>query len=134
VHVEGVALAGDQARGVLATMVDRGLLESEDNGEAMTWWLTDQGRMAALDLIDGEPAPVVGQKGLRLAEIERRLMIAGDTPGVAMRSALTPVNSMACSVSSLPSSFRVRLSRRSFSLVFGRCVRPKGTLRLVLGA
>ncbi len=35
-------------------------------------------------------SPLVGQKGLRLGEIERRLMIAGDTPGVAMRSALTP--------------------------------------------
>jgi hemolysin activation/secretion protein len=34
-------------------------------------------------------APLVGQRGLTLGEIERRLLIAGDTPGVALNSALT---------------------------------------------
>jgi hemolysin activation/secretion protein len=32
--------------------------------------------------------PLVGRPGLTLAEIERRLLIAGDTPGVSLRSAL----------------------------------------------
>ena len=34
--------------------------------------------------------PLVGKRELRLADIERRLVIAGDTPGVALRSALSP--------------------------------------------
>ena len=34
--------------------------------------------------------PLVGRSDLRLAEIERKLLIAGDTPGVALRSTLTP--------------------------------------------
>jgi hemolysin activation/secretion protein len=37
--------------------------------------------------------PLIGKKGLRLAEIERRLLIAGDTPGVALRSTLAPGSS-----------------------------------------
>jgi hemolysin activation/secretion protein len=32
--------------------------------------------------------PLVGRRGLTLGEIERRLLVAGDTPGVALRSAL----------------------------------------------
>lgn len=35
-------------------------------------------------------APLIGKRELRLGEIERQLMIAGDTPGVALRSALSP--------------------------------------------
>ena len=35
-------------------------------------------------------APLVGQRSLKLGEIERRLLIAGDTYGVALRSALSP--------------------------------------------
>ena len=34
--------------------------------------------------------PLVGQRNLKLGEIERRLLIAGDTYGVALRSALSP--------------------------------------------
>lgn len=34
-------------------------------------------------------APLVGVRGLRLGEIERQLLIAGDTPGVALRSVLS---------------------------------------------
>ncbi|WP_293855562.1 ShlB/FhaC/HecB family hemolysin secretion/activation protein [uncultured Alsobacter sp.] len=41
-----------------------------------------KGRIAAV------VEPLVGRRGLTLAEIERRLLIAGDTPGVALRSAL----------------------------------------------
>lgn len=35
-------------------------------------------------------APLIGRRELRLGEIERQLLIAGDTPGVALRSALSP--------------------------------------------
>lgn len=41
-----------------------------------------KGRIAAV------VEPLVGRRGLTLAEIERKLLIAGDTPGVALRSAL----------------------------------------------
>ena len=34
--------------------------------------------------------PLVGQRGLTLGEIERRLLLAGDTPGVALISTLKP--------------------------------------------
>ena len=34
--------------------------------------------------------PLVGKRNLKLGEIERRLLIAGDTYGVALRSALSP--------------------------------------------
>jgi hemolysin activation/secretion protein len=34
--------------------------------------------------------PLVGKRNLKLSEIERRLLIAGDTYGVALRSALSP--------------------------------------------
>lgn len=34
--------------------------------------------------------PLVGRRDLTLGEIERRLLIAGDTPGVALRSTLAP--------------------------------------------
>jgi hypothetical protein len=34
--------------------------------------------------------PLVGQRGLTLAQIERRLLLAGDTPGVAFKSTLKP--------------------------------------------
>ena len=34
--------------------------------------------------------PLVGRADLRLPEIERKLLIAGDTPGVALRSTLSP--------------------------------------------
>ncbi|WFT79261.1 ShlB/FhaC/HecB family hemolysin secretion/activation protein [Methylobacterium sp. CB376] len=35
-------------------------------------------------------APLAGRRGLRLAEIERGLMLAGDTPGTVLRSTLAP--------------------------------------------
>ena len=34
--------------------------------------------------------PLVGQRGVILGDIERRLLLAGDTPGVALRSSLAP--------------------------------------------
>ena len=34
--------------------------------------------------------PLTGQRGLMLAEIERRVLLAGDTPGVVLRSTLAP--------------------------------------------
>ena len=35
-------------------------------------------------------APLAGQRGLTMATIERALLLAGDTPGTALRSTLTP--------------------------------------------
>ncbi len=35
-------------------------------------------------------APLVGKRGLTLAEFERRLLLAGETPGLTLRSVLTP--------------------------------------------
>lgn len=43
-------------------------------------------------------APLIGKRELRLGEIERRLMIAGDTPGVALRSALSPGKELGATV------------------------------------
>lgn len=40
--------------------------------------------------VDRVVGPLVGQRDLKLGEIERRLLIAGDTYGVALRSALSP--------------------------------------------
>ncbi|MCJ2012732.1 ShlB/FhaC/HecB family hemolysin secretion/activation protein [Methylobacterium sp. J-076] len=45
-----------------------------------------RGRVAAL------LEPLVGQRDLQLGEIERRLLLAGDTPGTALRSTLAPSN------------------------------------------
>ena len=42
--------------------------------------------------VDAVLAPLVGERGLTLPEIERRLLIAGDTPGTALRSTLSPGN------------------------------------------
>ena len=39
--------------------------------------------------IEGLARPLVGRPGLTLGEIERPLLLAGDTPGVALRSALS---------------------------------------------
>lgn len=38
-------------------------------------------------------APLVGQRGLTMGQIERRLLLAGDMPGTALRSTLTPGDS-----------------------------------------
>lgn len=38
--------------------------------------------------IDAVVAPLVGRRSLTLGELERRLLLAGDTPGVVLRSAL----------------------------------------------
>ncbi len=35
-------------------------------------------------------APLIGQRGLTLGEFERRLLIAGETPGLTLRTVLTP--------------------------------------------
>lgn len=45
---------------------------------------TVRGRIEAL------LAPLIGRTGLRLSELERQLLFAGDTPGVALRSTLSP--------------------------------------------
>jgi hemolysin activation/secretion protein len=43
-----------------------------------------RGRIVAL------VTPLIGQRGLTLAQIERRLLLAGDVPGVALKSILRP--------------------------------------------
>ena len=40
--------------------------------------------------VDAIVAPLLGQEGLTRGEIERRLLLAGDLPGSALRSTLTP--------------------------------------------
>lgn len=43
--------------------------------------------------IEAVIAPLIGRSDLQLGEIERRLLLAGDTPGVALRSTLSPSTS-----------------------------------------
>jgi hemolysin activation/secretion protein len=40
--------------------------------------------------IDSLVGPLMGRRGLMLTEIERRILLAGDTPGVILRSTLAP--------------------------------------------
>ncbi len=40
--------------------------------------------------VDRMLAPLIGEAGLRLPVIERRLLLAGDMPGIALRSTLVP--------------------------------------------
>ncbi|WP_376094033.1 ShlB/FhaC/HecB family hemolysin secretion/activation protein [Roseomonas sp. CCTCC AB2023176] len=42
------------------------------------------------DRVESLILPLVGRGGLTLSEIERRLLLAGDTPGTALRSTLSP--------------------------------------------
>jgi hemolysin activation/secretion protein len=42
------------------------------------------------DHIAGLVAPLVGRRGVTLTEIERRVLLAGDTPGTVLRSTLAP--------------------------------------------
>lgn len=51
-------------------------------------------------------APLVGQRGLTLAEIERRLLLAGDTPGIALRSTLGPGDAAGGAALSLEADYR----------------------------
>lgn len=50
--------------------------------------------------------PLVGRPGLTLREIERRLLIAGDTPGVSLRSALQAGDASGATVLVLESRYR----------------------------
>jgi hemolysin activation/secretion protein len=65
--------------GRLRLVVVDGFIERIDASQ-----LPDRVRGRATALLD----PLVGRPGLRLAEIERQLLIAGDIPGVALRSVL----------------------------------------------
>lgn len=51
-------------------------------------------------------APLIGKRELRLAEIERQLMIAGDTPGVALRSALSPGKELGATILVVRAEYR----------------------------
>ena len=50
--------------------------------------------------------PLVGERGLTLPEIERRLLLAGDTPGVGLRSTLSPGASPGATVLIVDGTFR----------------------------
>ena len=74
------------------------LAQSLSNGERLRLVVVN-GFIERLDTgaVPGGPRPdrarhraLVGQRSLKLGEIERRLLIAGDTYGVALRSALSP--------------------------------------------
>lgn len=51
-------------------------------------------------------SPLVGKRDLRLADIERRLVIAGDTPGVALRSALSAGKDLGATVLVVKAGYR----------------------------
>lgn len=51
-------------------------------------------------------APLVGKQELRLVDIERQLMLAGDTPGVALRSALSPGAELGATVLVVQAQYR----------------------------
>ncbi len=65
--------------GVLRLVVVDGYVESTDLGEVPARVRSRIGEVTA---------PLVGRRGLSLGEIERRLLIAGSTPGTALTSAL----------------------------------------------
>ena len=66
---------------VLRIVVVKGFVEKVEYKD-----VPDQVKSRISAVID----PLVGRSDLRLAEIERKLLIAGDTPGVALRSTLSP--------------------------------------------
>lgn len=51
-------------------------------------------------------APLIGRRELRLSDIERQLMFAGDTPGVALRSALSPGGELGATVLVVQAQYR----------------------------
>ena len=51
-------------------------------------------------------APLIGKRELRLVDIERQLMLAGDTPGVALRSALSPGAELGATVLVVQAQYR----------------------------
>lgn len=56
--------------------------------------------------IDAVVAPLVGRRTLTLGEIERRLLIASDTPGVALKSTLSPGSEAGGTVLVIDARFR----------------------------
>lgn len=51
-------------------------------------------------------APLIGRRELRLSDIERQLVLAGDTPGVALRSALSPGGELGATVLVVQAQYR----------------------------
>ncbi|MCR8827334.1 ShlB/FhaC/HecB family hemolysin secretion/activation protein [Pseudosulfitobacter koreensis] len=56
--------------------------------------------------IDGLTAPIVNKKGLTRAELERQLLLAGDVPGVALKSALGAGDAPGSAVIALDPEYR----------------------------
>jgi hemolysin activation/secretion protein len=59
-------------------------------------------------------SPLVGQPGLTRAEIERRLLLAGDTPGVSLRSTLTSGQTPGAAILIVDAQYRLRSSYVGF--------------------
>lgn len=83
--------------GRLRLVVVDGFIERIDASQ-----LPDPVRGRAAALLD----PLVGRRGLRLAEIERQLLIAGDIPGVALRSVLAAGSEPGGTVLTVEARFR----------------------------
>ena len=60
----------------------------------------------ARERIEAVLAPLIGQRGVTQGELERRLLLAGDTPGVGLRSALTPGSAAGGTILVVDSKYR----------------------------
>jgi hemolysin activation/secretion protein len=58
------------------------------------------------DRVNAIVAPLVGQRRLNLREIERRLLLAGDIPGVVLRSTLAPGSATGAAVLALEANYQ----------------------------
>ena len=56
--------------------------------------------------VEATLAPLVGQKGIKLSAIERKLLLAGDTPGARLRSTLKAGSTMGASVLVIDGKYR----------------------------
>jgi hemolysin activation/secretion protein len=73
--------------------------------------------------IAGLLEPLVGRRGVTLIEIERRVLLAGDTPGVVLRSTLAPGKSEGATVLAIDAKYQAVSETLTFdntlSKVFG---------------
>ncbi|WP_254633932.1 ShlB/FhaC/HecB family hemolysin secretion/activation protein [Mesorhizobium sp. GbtcB19] len=58
------------------------------------------------DRVEATLAPLVGQKGIKLSAIERKLLLAGDTPGARLRSTLKAGSARGASVLVIDGKYR----------------------------
>ena len=74
---------------VLRLVVVDGFIE-----RIVTKGVSNRVRQRVADLL----GPLTGVHGLKLTELERRILLAGDTPGVALRTTLTPGSTIGATV------------------------------------